>query len=106
MSSVTDELDQLSIRLDHRLTDADQLFARFSTFDANEVQPFGTSALQEALVPGFGRSLTTHTRNLALSHTHVFGKSVLNELRFGWMQVEGGQTSPNRGLIAPSLTVS
>ena len=61
------------MRLDHRLTDADQLFARFSTFDADELQPFGTSALQETLVPGFGRSLTTKTRNLVASHTHVFG---------------------------------
>ena len=33
--------------LDHRLTNSDQLFARFSTFDADELQPFGTSALQE-----------------------------------------------------------
>ena len=67
------DLDQFSVRLDHQLTDADQLFARFSTFDADELQPFGTSALQETLVPGFGRSLTTKTRNLVASHTHVFG---------------------------------
>ena len=91
------QLDQLSIRVDHRLTDADQLLGRFSTFDADELQPFGTSALQEALVPGFGRSLTTKTRNLVASHTHVFGQSMLNELRFGWMSVEGGQLSLNRG---------
>jgi len=93
----TRDLDQFSVRVDHRLTDADQLFARFSTFDADEVQPFGTSVLQETLVPGFGRSLTTKTRNLVASHTHVFGDSLLNELRFGWMRVEGGQLSVNRG---------
>ncbi len=52
------------MRVDHRLGDTDQLFGRFSTFDADELQPFGTSALQESLVPGFGRSLTTTTRNL------------------------------------------
>jgi carboxypeptidase family protein len=91
------QLDQFSIRADHRLTDADQLLGRFSTFDADELQPFGTSALQEALVPGFGRSLTTKTRNLVASHTHVFGQTMLNELRFGWMSVQGGQLSLNRG---------
>ena len=53
--------------------------------------------LQETLVPGFGRSLTTRTRNLVASHTHVFGSSLLNEVRFGWMTVEGGQLSANRG---------
>ncbi len=98
------DLDQFSVRLDHQLTGNDQLFARFSTFDADELQPFGTSALQETLVPGFGRSLTTKTRNLVASHTHVFGSSLLNELRFGWMtrrrraaQPESRQpTSPRR----------
>ncbi len=92
------QVDQISVRLDHRLGDSSQVFGRFSTFDADELQPFGASALQEALVPGFGRSLTTRTRNAVLSHTHVFGTSVLNELRVGWMTVEGGQTSVNRGV--------
>ncbi|HEY6360019.1 MAG TPA: carboxypeptidase-like regulatory domain-containing protein, partial [Vicinamibacterales bacterium] len=91
------ELDQFSVRLDHTLGNADQLFARFSTFDAEETQPFGTSALQEALVPGFGRSLTTKTRNFVAAHTHILSNSLLNELRFGWMRVEGGQLSLNRG---------
>ena len=55
----TRDIDQFSVRIDHRLTSADQVFARFSTFDADELQPFGTSALQETLVPGFGRTLGT-----------------------------------------------
>lgn len=93
----TRALDQLSGRVDHRLTDADQVFARLSTFDAEELQPFGTSALQEALTPGFGRSLTTRTRNAVASHTRVMGTSLLNELRVGWMTVNGGQLSLNRG---------
>ncbi len=65
------DLNQFSLRLDHQLTASDQLLARFSTFDADETQPFGTSTLQESLVPGFGRSLTTRTRNLVASHTRV-----------------------------------
>jgi hypothetical protein len=92
------QVDQVSLRIDHRLGDASQIFGRFSTFDADETQPFGAGALQEALVPGFGRSLTTRTRNTSISHTHVFGTSTLNELRFGWMSVSGGQTSVNRGI--------
>ena len=91
------DLTQISVRLDHRLSDADQLFGRLSTFDADETQPFGTSALQESLVPGFGRSLTTRTRNAVASHTRVLDSSMLNELRVGWMRVSGGQESVNRG---------
>ncbi len=90
-------LNQFSVRVDHELTASDRLFARFSTFDGDETQPFGTSALQETLVPGFGRSLTTKTRNLVASHTRTFGTSLLNELRVGWMTVAGGQISQNRG---------
>ena len=90
-------IDQVTARVDHRVGDGDQVFARFSTFDAEETQPFGTSALQEALVPGFGRTLTTTTRNLAASYTRVFGMSVVNEVRAGWLRVSGGQASQNRG---------
>jgi len=91
------QIDQVTARVDHRLGDSDQIFGRFSTFDAEETQPFGTSALQEALIPGFGRSLTTVTRNLAVSHVHVFGSRLLNESRVGFLSVSGGQSSQNRG---------
>jgi hypothetical protein len=93
----TKDVDQVSVRIDHRWRDASQLFARFSVFDAREVQPFGAGALQETLVPGFGRSLDTRTRNLAVSYTRLFGKTIVNELRGGWMQIDGGQGSLNRG---------
>jgi hypothetical protein len=92
------DVDQISVRVDHQFSPSDQLFARFSTFDADEVQPFGTSVLQESLVPGFGRDLNTKARNLAISETHVIGSNLVNELRFGWMSVEGGQVSVNRGV--------
>jgi hypothetical protein len=92
------DVDQVSLRVDHRFDSGNQLFARLSTFDANEVQPFGSSSLQETLVPGFGRTLNTKARNVAVSHTHIGGNTFLNELRFGWMRVSGGQVSANRGV--------
>jgi len=92
------DVDQVSLRLDRRLATADQLFARFSTFHADDRQPFGTSTLQETLVPGFGRTVRTSARNVGVSHTHVFGSRVMNELRAGWLRVNGGQLSENRGV--------
>ena len=92
------DADQLSLRIDQRLLTDDQLFARFSTFDAHEFQPFGTSALQETLVPGFGRFVDTRARNLGVSHTHLFGTRTMHEIRFGWLQVSGGQRSENQGV--------
>ena len=98
-ASRSSDVDQVSVRLDHRFGRGDQLFARFSTFDADEIQPFGTSALQETLVPGFGRDARRpRPATLGVSHTRVFGSSVLNELRVGWMRVTGGQVSENRGV--------
>jgi hypothetical protein len=93
----TRDLHQFSGRIDHRLTDAGHLFARFSSFDADDLQPFGTSALQESLVPGFGRTLTTHARNAVASHSHVFGTALLHEVRVGWLRVTGGQVGLNEG---------
>ncbi len=90
-------IDQFSVRVDHRFGATDQLLARFSTFDADDLQPFGTSAQQESLVPGFGRTLDTTTRNLGVSYTKTFGTNMLNEFRFGWMSVDGGQRSLNAG---------
>ena len=90
-------INQFSVRVDHRLGSSDQLFGRFSTFDADDRQPFGTSVFQESLVSGFGRTLDTTSRNLGVSYTRTFGSSMLNELRFGWMRVDGGQRSLNAG---------
>ena len=73
IETLNQNIDQFSVRLDQRLGMSDQLFVRFSTFDALEIQPFGTSVLQESLVPGFGRTLATETRNLAVSYTRAFG---------------------------------
>ncbi len=91
------DIEQFSARVDHRFGTSDQIFVRFSTFDALELQPFGTSVLQESLVSGFGRTLGTTARNLAVSYTRTFGSWMLNELRFGWMRVDGGQRSLNAG---------
>src|SRR5262249_3601551 len=57
----------------------------------------GASSLSETLVPGFGRTVTTESENLAIGHTHSFGSSWLNEIRFGYLGARGGQVSPNRG---------
>ncbi len=94
----TKDLDQFSLRVDTQLFGGHQFVTRFSTFDADEFQPFGTSSLQESLLPGFGRFVTTRTRNAMASYSHVLGTSSLHELRVGWMRVSGGQVSENRGV--------
>ena len=54
--------------------------------------------MNEALVPGFGRTVTTQSENVALGYTHAFGLDWLNEIRFGYLNARGGQVSPNQGV--------
>jgi hypothetical protein len=76
-------MNQFTLRVDHRAGLNDNLFGRFIAYDVTDHQPFGTSSLSETLVPGFGRVVTTSSRSLALSETHTFRSTVLNEARFG-----------------------
>jgi hypothetical protein len=93
----TDNNNQYNARLDQQFSSKDSASARASVFHANEVDPFGSSVLNEALLPGFGRTLTTHSVNFELSETHAFSPNALNEARFGWLGVSGGQGDPNAG---------
>jgi hypothetical protein len=95
--------NQASARIDHRFTDKDNAFVRASVFDARQFDPFGSGVLQESLLPGFGRNLSTHSVNGAAQWTHAFNAAVLNESRFGFLIVAGGQTSPNAGNNFASL---
>jgi Carboxypeptidase regulatory-like domain len=89
--------DQYNARLDHQFSAQDASYARASVFHASESDPFGSSVLNEALLPGFGRTLTTHTVNVSAGETHTFSPRTLNEFRFGWLRVAGGQGNPNAG---------
>jgi len=93
----TTDVNQYNARIDQTFSTNDSAFVRFSIFDANGFLPLGSSALNEALFPAFGYGLRTHTDNLSATWSHVFSTSWLNELRFGWMWVGGGETSPNAG---------
>jgi hypothetical protein len=70
---------QWDIRLDHELTTNDHIFARFSWDNANQWNPGG--------LPGFAstnQTFTTHARNMALSWSHVFSPSVVNQVSAGY----------------------
>ncbi len=91
-------VNQYNARLDHTFNSKDSIFIRGSIFDDNEFDPFGSGVLNEALLPGFGYNLRTHTDNISASWNHVFSPSWINEVRFGYMWVGGGQVSPNAGI--------
>ena len=98
------DLDQFNLRLDHLASSSDTFFARLSIFNADSFQPFGTTELNEDLLPGFGRDLSTRSHNVAVGYTHTFRSEIVNEIRFGWLRVSGGQTSENQGFDFPSAS--
>ena len=97
-------INQYDARIDHTFSSSDSVFVRGSIFDDNEFDPFGLGALNETLLPGFGYNLRTHADNLSASWNHFFNTSWMNEVRFGWLWVSGGQVSPNAGTNFPART--
>jgi hypothetical protein len=97
-------MNQFSLKVDHRIGPNDQMLARATVYRVEDQQPFGTTSLSEALVPGFGRTVTTHSENIAIAHTHTFGTNWLNEARLGYLRARGGQVSPNQGVDFASST--
>src|SRR5439155_8382813 len=61
--------DQGSLRIDHRAGQSDSLFLRLYEANFETFQPFGSSQLNESLVPGFGYNLTSRTRSVAIGDT-------------------------------------
>ena len=90
-------MNQFTLRVDQRLADSDSLFGRFTSYGVSDEQPFGTSSLNETLVPGFGRTVTTRTQNIGVGYTRAIGTRWLNEIRLGYLHTSGGQASPNQG---------
>ena len=90
--------DQFSLRGDQRLGGNDNLFGRFTYANLRTFQPYGSTNLNETLIPGFGYEITTKTHNIALNQTHIFSPSLIHEFRFGFLRVTGGQESENAGI--------
>ncbi|HEY8459280.1 MAG TPA: carboxypeptidase regulatory-like domain-containing protein, partial [Blastocatellia bacterium] len=76
--------DQFDIRLDHRFSDNDQLFGRFSFFneDATPVTPLpdGSGAITQGAL-GFQKSRGYQAVG---NYQHVFSGRIVNELRVGY----------------------
>jgi hypothetical protein len=92
----TDDFNQVTGRWDHRFSDSNVFFSRytfskedrFDTFD-----PFcsGTN------VPGWGCSTLNGGQSAVADYTHLFGASMVNDLRLGFNRARGGIFQQNLG---------
>jgi len=92
----TDE-DYGVIKVDHRFSESDDFFARYTGSDAE-----ATRTLESFT---YGRLETTHYQYVTLEEKHIFSPSLLNEFRFGFTRsrqlVDEFETPGNS--IDPSL---
>lgn len=79
-----ENLDQFDIRVDHRFSDKNQLFGRFSYAKdvANPVTPLPEGSGN--LTSGFLGPTDTRAASFVGNYVRVFGPRVVNELRFGY----------------------
>src|SRR5581483_12020664 len=94
---------QFSFRVDHQLTDRDTLTARYAHYQYEGTSP-GNTFLSSNLA-GFGATATNGPRNFNLQETHLFGSTLVNEVRLGY-----GRSSPafqpQASVLGPRFTFS
>ena len=72
--------DQFLVKVDHRFGAANNAFVRWARQGNNGYDPFPSD---RNFYPGFGRDTARRADTLALSDSHVFSPSLLNEARLG-----------------------
>jgi len=70
------DMNQGNIRMDHSISSRDQLFGSYSFEDRPHIEP--------AAVPLAGKSFPNRNQLLAVTETHTFSPTVVNEARFGY----------------------
>ena len=92
--------DQFTIRVDHKISDSNQLFGRFTFFDSKQFVPFtiNPGAFNSAAPPGFGDNQNDFSRNIAVGLTTVLRANLINDLRFGYNRINSIRESVNVNL--------
>ena len=88
---------KFDFRIDEILTARDNLFARFSYDQANSYDPGGAPGLAEQGPFASNQFIVNHARNAAISETHVFSGSMVNQFTAGYNRIFDYITSQGTG---------
>lgn len=91
-SRVATTSDQFSIRIDHKISDKAQLFARFSLDNTNG--PL-TNPDETAVNPTFGTTFLDNQRNLGIHYTRTATPNLVVETTLGYVRSTPSFVSPN-----------
>jgi Carboxypeptidase regulatory-like domain len=98
---------KFDVRLDHNISNADSLFARFSYDQANSYVPGGAGPgfLTEASAFGSNQNIVNHARQVAIGETHTFSATTVNQATFGYNRIFNYILSQGNGTCA-SATIA
>jgi hypothetical protein len=85
----SDDFNQYTGRVDHRFSQNDNFFARYSFIKEDRFDTFDPFC-SLTNVPGWGCNTLNGGQNLTVSHIHLFGANKVNELRLGFNRSRGG----------------
>ena len=90
----TTDVDSIDVRIDHNFSERDQIFGRYSYADRPSFRPGPFEG--DADGGGFNDgNETTHTQGAALSWTHGFQPTMINEMRIGFNREWVYRVQPN-----------
>jgi hypothetical protein len=96
-------IDQFTVRVDHKISERNLFFARFTFFDSKQLVPFTTNtvAFNPQAPPGFGDNQDDFSRNLAVGLTTILRSNLVNDLRVGYNRINNFRESVNidRGFL-------
>jgi hypothetical protein len=88
---------KFDIRVDENLSSKDTLFSRFSYDQATSYVPGGAPGFTEQGTFASNQSIINHARNAAISETHVFSPTTVNQMSFGFNRIFDYITSQGTG---------
>ena len=80
-SALARDQDQFSVKIDHRFSDNDTIFGRWTFQDDRRIEPFSQGNLRT--VVGFGDNVPAFRTNAVIGETHLFSPRLVNEFRAG-----------------------
>jgi len=107
----TDNQDQFTFRIDHRINDHQNFTGYYYFNDTRDFLPYDTFEAAGANVPGFGNNNNLRFQQYNFTHTWTINNALVNEAHFTYMregelgyikpQTTNGVTSSCTGTVAP-----
>jgi hypothetical protein len=102
----TDNQDQFTVRIDHKINDRQNFTAYYYFNDTRDLLPYDTFEAAGATVPGFGNRNNLRFQQWNFTHTWSINNALVNEAHFTYMREgELGFIQPQAtGLVTNSCT--